>query len=66
MKSKYNPAVITVIIYSIATVYKNIAIRFKGVGIDCLSHYLGWRRLFETSEVSTCYWMKLAMGINNS
>jgi transposase-like protein len=41
-------------------------VRFNGVGTDYLAYYLGWRRLFETSEVSTCNWMKLAMGINNS
>jgi transposase-like protein len=40
--------------------------RFNGVGTDYLANYLGWRRLFETSEVSTCAWLKLAMCINNN
>jgi hypothetical protein len=45
---------------------KTWLVRFNGVGTDYLANYLGWRRLFETSEVSTCNWLKLAMGINNS
>ncbi len=45
---------------------KTWIVRFNGVGTDYLANYLGWRRLFETSEVSTCNWLKLAMGINNS
>jgi hypothetical protein len=27
-----------------------------------LANYLGWMRLFETSEVSTANWLKLALG----
>jgi len=46
--------------------YMFISWGYLRVGTDYLAHYLGWRRLFETSEVSTCNWMKLAMGINNS
>jgi hypothetical protein len=45
---------------------KTWIVRFNGVGTDYLAHYLDWRRLLETSEVSTCNWLKLAMGINNS
>jgi hypothetical protein len=45
---------------------KTWLVRFNEFGTDYLAHYLGWRRLFETSEVSTCNWLKLAMGINNS
>jgi hypothetical protein len=44
---------------------KTWIVRFKGVGTDYLAHYLGWRRLLEASEVSTCNWLKLAMRINN-
>jgi transposase-like protein len=40
--------------------------RFNGVGTDYLANYLGWRRLFETSEISTCAWLKIAMSINNN
>jgi hypothetical protein len=31
-----------------------------------LAHYLSWRRLFETSEVSIWNWLKLPTRINNS
>lgn len=36
--------------------------RFRGVGTDYLANYLGWRRLFETAEVSESHWLKLALG----
>jgi len=36
--------------------------RFHGVGTEYLANYLGWMRLFETSEVSTANWLKLALG----
>lgn len=35
--------------------------RFKGVGTAYLANYLGWRRLFETTEVSERNWLRLAL-----
>jgi transposase-like protein len=41
---------------------KSWMVRFHGVGTDYLSNYLGWRRLFETTEVTESNWLCLAVG----
>lgn len=35
--------------------------RFHGVGTAYLANYLGWRRLFETMEISEKAWLRLAL-----
>ena len=41
---------------------KSWMVRFHGVGTEYLSNYLGWRRLFETTEVTESNWLCLAVG----
>jgi hypothetical protein len=34
--------------------------RFHGVGTEYLSNYLGWRRMFETTDVDDMSWFRMA------
>lgn len=35
--------------------------RFNGVGTDYLANYLGWRRMFETTNVDQMNWFRMAL-----